>query len=149
MFSKTEKKWSADKLLPWQTSWPHQGCEKMLYSTKLILAKWHHWLCKEGYLVPRFEAQIGDITGPHTYKLLMMHSQCVGSPLWLVAWCCRPCTVGLVGLGGRVYMKWRSGVLNKTSSHIWVSWYLPVFLLKDRSSTLIIHGLLDGPSAGI
>ena len=36
-----------------------------------------------------------------------------------------------------VYLSLRSGVLNKTSSHMCNSWLFPMFLLMDRSSTLI------------
>ena len=66
-----------------------------------------------------------------------------GSPLhYLVGWCCEPCAVGLDDLGGRVYLRKRSGLLQMTSSHKWGSCYFPLFLL-------IVHGLLYGPGEGM
>ena len=42
--------------------------------------RWHHCLCKEGYLVTRCEAPIGDIAGPHAYQMLMMQTKYMGPP---------------------------------------------------------------------
>ena len=81
--------------------------------------------------------QIGDGAGSHSYQLFMLQTHYVSPPVLLRGWCCRPCAVGLVDLGRRVYLRWRSGVLSKTSSHMWGSWYLPIFLLRNGSLTLM------------
>ena len=81
--------------------------------------------------------QIGDVAEFHTYHLLMLYTQCVGSLHCLSGWCCRLCVVGLIDLGGRVSLRWRSGVLKKTSSQMWCTWYLPMCLLRDGSLTLM------------
>ena len=39
--------------------------------------------------------------------------------------------------GREIYLRLRLGMLNMTLSLIWGSRYLPMFLLKDRSLTLI------------
>ena len=41
----------------------------------------------------------------------------------------------LVDIGWRVNLRWRSGMLNKTSSHTGGDWYFPIFLLRDGSLT--------------
>ena len=50
--------------------------------------------------MPSCEVPTGDVAGPHTYHILKMKTQCVGSPVLLVGWCGGPFAVGLVGLGG-------------------------------------------------
>ena len=55
----------------------------------------------------------------------------------LVGWYGGPCAVVLVDLGGRFYFRWKLGMLNKTSSHMWCSWYLSIFLLRNGSLTLM------------
>ena len=40
--------------------------------------RWHHWLCEEGYLVPRCEAPIDDFARHHAYQMLMLQTQYVG-----------------------------------------------------------------------
>ena len=45
-----------------------------------------------------------------------------------------------------VYLSLRCGVFNKTSSHIWDSWYFSVFLSDGWIIDPCVHGLLDGPS---
>ena len=63
--------------------------------------------------------QIGDVAGPIPSSLIVDAADTVcGPPALLMGWCCWPCTAGLVDLGGRAYLRWRSGVLNKTSSHV-------------------------------
>ena len=37
---------------------------------------------------------------------------------------------------GDVYLCWRSGLFNKTSSHMWDNCYFPMFPLSDGSLTL-------------
>ena len=67
--------------------------------------------------------------GPLTYQLLMWVPYAThGLVLW--ALCSGP---GY--LDGGTYVRWRSVELNKTSSHMWVSWYLPMFPLRDESLT--------------
>ena len=39
--------------------------------------------------------------------------------------------------GGWVYLSWRCGLLNKTSSNICDNWYFPMCLLSDKSWTFI------------
>ena len=46
---------------------------------------------------------------------------------------CRPSAVRNLSEG---YLKWREGVLNRTSSHMWDNWNLSMFLLRDGSLTL-------------
>ena len=93
--------------------------------------------------MPRCEVQIGDIAGLHIDQMLMRQVQYIGPSLLLVGCCCRPCAMGL---GGRVYLRSRSGVLNKTSSNMCGSWHLPMFLLRDGALTYE-YGLLDGPGS--
>ena len=70
----------------------------------------HHWLYKERHLVPRCKAP----------KLVMVQDQYLplvddvvetvyGPPYCLVGWCCGSCAMGLADMGGRVYLRWRSG----------------------------------------
>ena len=35
------------------------------------------------------------------------------------------------------YLRWRAGVLDRTSSQMWDNWNLPIFLLRDGSLTLM------------
>ena len=112
-----------------QTSFQH-GCGKMLCLPKLILttdgtigyAKRGDPWCQD------VRHHIGDAEGPLTYQLLLLQALYVG-PLH----CQWAGVVDLVDLEGRTYLRWRSRVLNKTSSHVWGSWYLSMFLLRDGS----------------
>ena len=54
---------------------------------------------------------------------------------------CGPCTVSTCRCG-RVYLIWGWRVLNRTSSHVWDSWNLTVFLLRDGSLSLIYIAFL-------
>ena len=45
-------------------------------------------------------------------------------------------------MGGMVYLRWRSGVLNKTSSHMWGSQYFTIFLLRDGCTLMYIASLM-------
>ena len=86
---------------------------------------------QKGYL-----AWTGCVAGPHTYQKLMIWTQCVCS-----------CTTGGLVLwalhggpgwpGRRAHFRCRLGLLNKTSSHMWGSWYFPMFLIRDGSLTLM------------
>ena len=49
---------------------------------------------------------------------------------------CGPWTVGNWSWG-RDYLRWRSWVLNRTSSNMWPNWNLPMLILRNRSLTLM------------
>ena len=112
------------------------GLWKMLYFPELILyidGTTNH--AKRGTRCQVWGAPIADVLGPHTYQVSMVQTQYVCSlhcwwtvvvtlPHW--AWFC---------LGGRVHLMWSSEELNKNSSHVWGSLYLPMFLFRDGSTT--------------
>ena len=120
--------------------WLLQVCNSytyMSYLSKLILTT----DCTTGYakraLVPRCEAQNWwCCRTPYLPTVVVADTVC-GPLCWW--W------DGVVGLaqwallmwGGRAYVKCRSGVLKKTSVHIWDSWNFPMFLLRDRSLPLM------------
>ena len=43
---------------------------------------------------------------------------------------------------GSFYFNFHSEVLNRTSSHMWGRWYLPMFLLRDGLLTLLYKASL-------
>ena len=93
--------------------------------------------------------QIGDVAGSNTYKLLMLYTQCVGPPslpcgmeLWAFV-------VGLIEMGGRVYLRWRSRDFEQD---------LIPYVGQLLHTNVIVegwiigpyeHGLLKGPSNGM
>ena len=99
--------------------------------------RWHHLLGEGRHLVQGWRQQIGDIVRTQYLQTVDFVNTVCWPLCCLVGGCCRPCTVGLIDLEGRVYLKQRSGVLSKTSSHMWDSWYLPMFMLRDGSLTLM------------
>ena len=99
--------------------------------------RWQNWVCEEGQLVPRCKApNLSCCRNPCLPNVDVANTVC-GSPVLLIGQCCEPCPVGLVNLGRKAYLKQRPGVPNKTPFHQWSSWYLPIFLLRDGSLTLM------------
>ena len=108
------------KLSPWQTRWLYQVCEKNVILTKINpYNRWPHIIQRKGDLVPRCGHQLVVLKDPIPTKS-------------------RWCGHSGPGLAGqRVYLRCRSRMLHKASSHMWGSWYLPMFLLRFGSLTLI------------
>ena len=109
----------------------------MLYLSKLIFTiDGNISFVKRGNWCQDMRHQIGVVT-----KAIPTNCWCcthiMQAPALLVGWYGGSCTVGLVNFEGRAYLRWRSGVLSKTSYHMWDSWYFQMFLLGDGSLTLM------------
>ena len=90
-------------------------------------------VCREWHLVPKCVTSTWwCCRTPYLPTVEVVDTVC-GSPyttLWAGV-------VGLVEMGGRVYLRWKAGMFSKSSSHMWGNWYFPMFLLRDRSLTLM------------
>ena len=116
-----------EKLSPWQTTWLHQVSGKCYTYQYYTYHRWH-WLCNKWYLVP-------DGLAPNcwcraTYLPIVgkcWHKFC--TPASLPSWeLCGPSAIGNWNCG-RDYLRWRSGTLNRTSTHILDKWKFQVFYL--------------------
>ena len=118
--------------------WLFQVCWKMSYLPKLIFTTDG---TIRGTWCQDVRHQIGDVSGPHTYQLLMWQETLCG-PLYtassLVLWAL--CN-GLGDMGESLFAMEVMGV-SKPSSHMWGSQYLPMFLLWNGSLTLMIMASL-------
>ena len=99
----------------------------ILYLSKIILTTDGIKVCKKGDMVPRV-APTGE---DHTFQNVDVKCMATTS-LWLRGcgplWDCN---------SKSITMRWRAGVSYRTSSQMWGSWNLPMFLLRDRSFTLM------------
>ena len=91
---------------------------------------WHQCVYKGRYVMPKggFHPLVKD----HSYQKCCCVVSCVASLShdWEGMWSI------MGGLAAKM-LRWRAGVSCRTSSQIWNSWNLPMFLLRDGSLTLM------------
>ena len=61
---------------------------------------------------------------------------------WQMEWPLQSDLEDVIAIGSKCYFSFSSEVLNRTSSHMWGRWYLPMFLLRDGLLTLIYNASL-------
>ena len=130
MLCKTEYIARSDRLLPWQATWLHQIWGKMLYLPKLYLLQMapldeQRVACGAKWFGTQFWCKTTCLT-----LLLGVDASFTVPALSVVGKVWTKCGRQLVG----GYLRWRAGVLSRTSSHMSGNWSLPMFLLRNGST---------------
>ena len=128
-YSQEQNLWEHSKPLPWQTAWLCQVGGKMFNLPNSILTIDGPMVCKGGTWYQGVGTKWWCCRTPYLPKVdTVCELPCAADGL--VSWTLHS---GLGWAGQRAYLRCRSGMLCKTSSHMWGSWYLSMFLLRDGS----------------
>ena len=129
-------------ILQAQTSFHHDKLHGFIRSVKSVIltniiltsddfigcAVSYTWCQKIWHLIIGAEPHLTSVV--RCWHKLCTHCPCAHQEcVWLSTvggWSC-----------GRDYLRWKSGVLNRASSHMWDNWNLPMLLLRNGSLTLM------------
>ena len=109
-----------------KATWFHQVWGRCYTCHNYTYHRWHHWMCKEWHMV---QDHILTSAVGCRHKLCMPYLLCIRR-VWAKFG-------GQLDEGGRYILRWRIGVLSRTSSHMWGDWNLQMFLLMDGSLALM------------
>ena len=109
--------------------------------------RWHHLLCEERHLLPKCLAPKWRCCRTPYLPIVGVVGAVCGLPMcYFKGWCCGSFAVSLDEIKGRIYLGWKSQVLNKTSSLMLVPATVPTegWIIDPYA-----HSLLNGPGEGM